>query len=346
MGTRFNKVGNKKIWKDAELDEVVDEEKWKDTEDDESNDEEIWKDTEDDEASDEEIRKDTEDDEASDEEIWKDTEDDEADDEEKWKDTEDDEADDEEIWEYTEDDGIDNEEVEDDDEMWEQNETDEIDDELVWEDTEDGDIKSSVISKIQKLIDGIESTERPYIKLNEAEHTMFMELLEQNPNMKLSENYIKSKYRSESQNEAYHNKSTPEEKANFDKVNGNDYVSIRIARNLYINENYDRYTGTSRLTIENDILYGNDEYDYETKMFELKGIITPEELIDGMEDEIEKLSKMSVEDLISMATHNNEKIALNEEEIKQALIRKIAGQQQTIAEQRSEIDRLRESEEK
>lgn len=72
----------------------------------------------------------------------------------------------------------------------------------------------------------------------------------------------------------------------------------------------------------------------------------PEEQEDYMQEDEEKmpemddLSSLTVEELNQIINSNNQTIENNDQTIKQALIQKILGQQQRIAEQKAEIDRL------
>ena len=59
----------------------------------------------------------------------------------------------------------------------------------------------------------------------------------------------------------------------------------------------------------------------------------------------EDLSTLSIEELQKIVSSNQEEILANEEEIKKSLVDKILGQQQTIAKQKEEIDRLKSQKE-
>lgn len=71
----------------------------------------------------------------------------------------------------------------------------------------------------------------------------------------------------------------------------------------------------------------------------------PEDYLEQEELQTDDLSALSVEELIQRINSNNINIANNEQVIKQALIQKILGQQQQIAEQTAEIDRLKSQKE-
>ena len=71
----------------------------------------------------------------------------------------------------------------------------------------------------------------------------------------------------------------------------------------------------------------------------------PEEYVEQEEPQTDDLSALSVEELIQRINSNNLTITNNEQAIKQALIQKILGQQQQIAEQTAEIDRLKSQKE-
>ena len=74
--------------------------------------------------------------------------------------------------------------------------------------------------------------------------------------------------------------------------------------------------------------------------------VEPEEQEDYQQEDEEKmpetddLSSLTVEELNQIINSNNQTIENNDQTIKQALIQKILGQQQRIAEQKAEIDRL------
>lgn len=94
--------------------------------------------------------------------------------------------------------------------------------------------------------------------------------------------------------------------------------------------------------------------------------IRPDEFVDGMgvedtdlsleqleeklqvckkERQENELSSLSVEELIQRVNNNNQTIGNNDQAIKQALIQRIIKQQQQIAEQQAEIDRLKSQKE-
>ncbi len=57
------------------------------------------------------------------------------------------------------------------------------------------------------------------------------------------------------------------------------------------------------------------------------------------------MSSLSIEELIEKFNSNSQTIASNEQAIKQAIIQRILRQQQQIAEQQAEIDRLKSQKE-
>lgn len=72
--------------------------------------------------------------------------------------------------------------------------------------------------------------------------------------------------------------------------------------------------------------------------------------VSNVEEDIEQvkpedLSTLSIEELQKIVSSNQEEILANEEEIKKSLVDKILGQQQTIAKQKEEIDRLKSQKE-
>lgn len=202
------------------------------------------------------------------------------------------------------------------------------------------DIRSRVIKKIQSLIANGEKPSNIEVQLSEEEHDVFMEMIAHNPYMQQNNNYMKDIYRREYGDESYYHDATPEEQAEYDRTNGNDYISIRIGEKLYLNEDFNRYRRTSSIKLENVRLHGDGDHEYGEKEFDIAEIITPEDLIEGMKDKTKDLSSLSVEELQEIVSGNNKQISLNEEEIKQALIQKILEQQQTIARQKEEIGRL------
>lgn len=208
------------------------------------------------------------------------------------------------------------------------------------------DIRNSIIKKVQNLI---EHFEEPYtmneIKLSEEEHSIFIEMIANNPNTQLNGNYIMDTYRKEYSDESYYHEATAEEQAEMDKINGNDYLSIKIGENLYLNEDFNRYRRISSIKIENDCLHGDTEKKYGEEEFYIDEIITPEDLIEGMHDKTKELSSLSVEELQEIVNGNDEQISLNDDEIKQALIQRILEQQKTIAKQKEEISRLKSQKE-
>lgn len=211
--------------------------------------------------------------------------------------------------------------------------------EIVQED-KNVDIRSRVIKKIQSLIANGENPSNIEVQLSEEEHDVFMEMIAHNPYMQQNNNYMKDTYRREYDDESYYHDATPEEQAEYDRTNGNDYISIRIGEKLFLNEDFNRYRRTSSIKLENARLHGDGDHEYGEEEFDIAEIITPEDLIEGMKDKTKDLSSLSVEELQEIVSGNNEQISLNEEEIKQALIQRILEQQQTIARQKEEISRL------
>lgn len=200
------------------------------------------------------------------------------------------------------------------------------------------DIRKSIIKKIQNLIEHFKEQSMSEVKLSEEEHSIFIKMIANNP--QLNGKYIMDTYRREYGDESYYHDATEEEQAEMDKINGNDYLSIKIGENLYLNEDFNRYRRISSIKIENDRLYGDTDKEYGEEEFDITAIITPEELIEGMRNKTKDLSSLSVEELQAIVNGNDEQISLNDEEIKQALIQRILEQQQTIAKQKEEISRL------
>ena len=191
------------------------------------------------------------------------------------------------------------------------------------------DIRNSIIKKVQNLIEHFEEQSMSEVKLSEEEHSMFIKMIANNP--QLNGKYIMDTYRREYGDESYYHDATAEEQEEMDKTNGNDYLSIKIGENLYLNEDFNRYRRISSIKIENDRLHGDTEKKYGEEEFYIDEIITPEDLIEGMHDKAKELSSLSVEELQEIVNGNDEQISLNDEEIKQALIQRIVEQQQTIA---------------
>lgn len=204
--------------------------------------------------------------------------------------------------------------------------------------------RNLIIKKVQNLIENGELSITE-VELSEEEHFIFNEMIENNSNTQLDGNYIKDTYRRGYDDESYYYDATPEEQAEMDKTDGNDYLSIRIGEKLFLNEDFDRCRRTSSIKLANMRLHGDGDYEYGEENFDIANIITPEKLIEGMQDISKDLSSLSIEKLQEIISENNEQIASNDEVIKQALIQKILIQQQTIAKQQKEISRLKSQKE-
>ncbi len=195
-------------------------------------------------------------------------------------------------------------------------------------------LKESVITKIKEVLEKNEEQES-VVLLSKEEYELLNKILDEK--LKIGE-YYKDKYRREYGDESYYYDLTPEEQAEMDEQNGNDYSSVKIGDDLFFNVDYDRYSKYAVISVDTIMLNGDEAHKYGVP--EMKQTVSPEELIAKIVSEEKESDEISNEELQKIIDENDENQNYKEEEVKQALIKRILEQQQIIEKQKEEIANL------